>query len=351
MADFDEAGGVPAVMKVLEGRLHLGCRTVTGATVEENLRKARVRRPEVIRSVDQPVFRGGLAILRGSLASSAVVRPTVVPEQMMKHTGPARTFDSMEACLKSLEAGQVKAGEVIVLRYEGPRGGPGLTEVFKVLGYMGALGLDKILRAGDRREDLRLCQGPVHLPGIPRGGDGRADRPGPGRRSDRGGHPGTPAQSPGAGRGAGSSAARVDTATTPRHARLPHPVCAPGGTRRAWSGAPAPARLRVKDGLRSRSSLHGGRPFMWVVDSRRMPSFEENGGDPAGGGIHRGGDPRAAGAGGGVGHDVYPIVIDDKSRPTACDPLMGSLAAEHRHTASQQAQGAFSAPAAVAHAA
>jgi dihydroxy-acid dehydratase len=77
------------------------------------------------------------------LATSAVVRPTVVPEQMMKHTGPARTFDSMEACLKSLEAGQVKAGEVIVLRYEGPRGGPGLTEVFKVLGYINALGLDK----------------------------------------------------------------------------------------------------------------------------------------------------------------------------------------------------------------
>jgi dihydroxy-acid dehydratase len=143
MMDFDEAGGVPAVMKVLEGRLHLECRTVTGATMEENLRKARVRRPEVIHSVDQPVFRGGLAVLRGSLATSAVVRPTVVPEQMMKHTGPARTFDSMETCLKSLEAGQVKAGEVIVLRYEGPRGGPGLTEVFKVLGYMGALRLDK----------------------------------------------------------------------------------------------------------------------------------------------------------------------------------------------------------------
>jgi len=143
MTDFDEAGGVPAVMRVLEGRLHLGCRTVTGATVGENLRTARVRRPEVIRGLDQPVFRGGLAILRGSLATSAVVRPTVVPEQMMKHTGPARTFDSMEACLESLEADQVKAGEVIVLRYEGPRGGPGLTEVFKVLGYMGALGLDK----------------------------------------------------------------------------------------------------------------------------------------------------------------------------------------------------------------
>jgi dihydroxy-acid dehydratase len=143
MEDFDEAGGMPAVMKLLGNRLHPGCRTVTGATVEENLRDARVRRPEVIRSLDQPVFRGGLAILRGSLATSAVVRPTVVPEQMMVHTGPARTFDSLEACLQGLEGGTVQPGEVIVLRYEGPRGGPGLTEVFKVLGYMGALGLDR----------------------------------------------------------------------------------------------------------------------------------------------------------------------------------------------------------------
>jgi dihydroxy-acid dehydratase len=143
MADFDEAGGVPAVMASLGERLNLDCRTVTGKTIRENLQTARVRRPEVIRPLDQPVFRGGLAILRGTLATSAVVRPTVVPEQMMTHTGPARTFDSMEDCLQGLENGQVKAGEVIVLRYEGPRGGPGLTEVFKVLGYMGALGLDK----------------------------------------------------------------------------------------------------------------------------------------------------------------------------------------------------------------
>jgi dihydroxy-acid dehydratase len=143
MADFDEAGGIPAVMKVLARSLHGSCRTVTGATVEENLRKAEARRPDVIRNLDQPVFRGGLAILRGSLATSAVVRPTVVPEQMMKHVGLARTFDSLEVCLQGLEAGRVNAGEVIVLRYEGPRGGPGLTEVFKVLGYINALGLDK----------------------------------------------------------------------------------------------------------------------------------------------------------------------------------------------------------------
>jgi dihydroxy-acid dehydratase len=143
MADFDEAGGIPAVMASLRDQLHLDCRTVTGASVGQNLRSAGVRRAEVIRPLDQPVFRGGLAILRGSLAASAVVRPTVVPEQMMKHVGPARTFDSMEACLAGLETGKVQTGEVIVLRYEGPRGGPGLTEVFKVLGYMGALELDK----------------------------------------------------------------------------------------------------------------------------------------------------------------------------------------------------------------
>ena len=143
MADFDEAGGVPAVMKILGGCLSLDSLTVTGRTLEETLRSAAVRRPEVIRSLDQPVFRGGLVILRGSLATSAVVLPSVVPKEMMRHTGPARTFDSMEDCLQGLETGHVQPGEVIVLRYEGPRGGPWLTEVFKVLGYMGALGLDK----------------------------------------------------------------------------------------------------------------------------------------------------------------------------------------------------------------
>jgi dihydroxy-acid dehydratase len=142
MADFDEAGGIPAVLARLRDRLHLDCLTATGKSVRENLREVAVRRPEVIRPTDQPVFRGGLAILRGSLATSAVVRPTVVPEQMMTHRGPARTFDSMEDCLQGLEQGRVQAGAVIVLRHEGPRGGPGLTEVFKVLGYMGALGLD-----------------------------------------------------------------------------------------------------------------------------------------------------------------------------------------------------------------
>jgi dihydroxy-acid dehydratase len=143
MQEFDEAGGVPGVMQRLEAQLAPDCLSVTGGTLGESLAAARIRRPEVIRPLDRPVFRGGLAILRGSLATSAVVRPTVVPEQMLAHRGPARVFDSMEDCLAGLEQGRVRPGEVVVLRYEGPRGGPGLTEVFKVVGFLNALGLDK----------------------------------------------------------------------------------------------------------------------------------------------------------------------------------------------------------------
>ncbi len=143
MQDFDEAGGVPAVMQRIRSHLHTESLTASGRTVGDNVADAAVRREEVIRPLDRPVFRGGLAILRGSLADSAVVRPTVVPEEMLAHRGPARVFDSMEDCLAGLEAGRVQTGDVVVLRYEGSRGGPGLTEVFKVIGYLNALGLDK----------------------------------------------------------------------------------------------------------------------------------------------------------------------------------------------------------------
>jgi dihydroxy-acid dehydratase len=143
MEDFDEAGGVPAAMQRIRALLHTESLTVSGRSVGENIAEAAVRREEVIRPLDRPVFRGGLAILRGSLADSALVRPTVVPERMLAHRGPARVFDSMEECLAGLEAGLVQSGEVVVLRYEGSRGGPGLTEVFKVIGYLNALGLDK----------------------------------------------------------------------------------------------------------------------------------------------------------------------------------------------------------------
>jgi dihydroxy-acid dehydratase len=142
MGDFDEAGGIQAIMKRLEHVLHREVITVTGATLGTNLESVKPADSPVITSLEKPVNRGGLAVLRGSLAQSAVVRPTVIPPEMMRHTGPAKVFNGQEEALAALQAGKVQPGDVVVVRYEGPKGGPGLTEVFKVIGYMNAAGLE-----------------------------------------------------------------------------------------------------------------------------------------------------------------------------------------------------------------
>jgi dihydroxy-acid dehydratase len=142
VGDFDEAGGIPAVMKRLEDHLKKDAITVSGQTLAANLESARVLKPAVIKPLEEPVSEGGLAILSGSLARSAVVRPTVIVDEMKQHKGPARVFDGQEAALDALRDGKVQAGDVVVVRFEGPRGGPGLTEVFKVIGFMRGLGLE-----------------------------------------------------------------------------------------------------------------------------------------------------------------------------------------------------------------
>lgn len=142
MADFDGAGGIQAVMKRLEGLLHRDVMTVTGANLETNLSQVKIEQSDVIRDLANPVFREGLAILSGSLANSAVVRPTVIVEEMMHHKGPVKVFDSQEDALVALRNNAIEPGDVLVVRYEGPRGGPGLTEVFKVIGFLRALGLE-----------------------------------------------------------------------------------------------------------------------------------------------------------------------------------------------------------------
>ena len=142
MRDFDEAGGVQAVMKEIGGLLHGDVMTVTGRSVAENLAEVASRTSSVIHSLKDPVATEGLAILRGNLAGSAVVRPTVIAPEMMHHRGPAKVFDGQEEALRALQKKRVRPGDVVVVRYEGPRGGPGLTEVFKVIGYMKALGLE-----------------------------------------------------------------------------------------------------------------------------------------------------------------------------------------------------------------
>ena len=145
MEDLDEAGGVPAVMGELLGQklLRGGSMTVTGQTVAENLSEVR-RRSEIIRPVgDAHRPDGGIAILWGNLApDGAVVKAAAVGPDMMHHHGPARVFDGEEPALGSILGGGIQAGDVIVIRYEGPRGGPGMREMLMPTSALAGRGLD-----------------------------------------------------------------------------------------------------------------------------------------------------------------------------------------------------------------
>lgn len=144
--DLDEAGGVPAVMAELnrKGIIHGDLPTVTGKTVAENIATAK-RRTNVLRSADDPYSQeGGLAILRGNLApDGAVVKAAAVGPEMMHHRGPARVFDGEEASLKAIMDGKIVAGDVVVIRYEGPRGGPGMREMLMPTSVLSGMGLDE----------------------------------------------------------------------------------------------------------------------------------------------------------------------------------------------------------------
>ena len=133
MEQLDEAGGVYAVMHELSelGLIHTDCMTVTGKTVGENIADAKNLDPEVIRPVDNPYSpTGGIAVLRGNLApdGSVVKRSAVLPE-MQVHEGPARVFDCEEDAQAAINAGKINPGDVVVIRYEGPKGGPGMREM------------------------------------------------------------------------------------------------------------------------------------------------------------------------------------------------------------------------------
>ncbi|MCL0059341.1 dihydroxy-acid dehydratase [Dehalococcoidia bacterium] len=129
--DLDRAGGVPAIMKRLEPLLNLDCLTVTGRSVGENIAPAKIANGEVIRPLDNPVHStGGLAILYGNLApKGAVVKQTAVVESMLKTRGRARVFDSEEEAFEAITGGKIHRGDVVVIRYEGPKGGPGMREM------------------------------------------------------------------------------------------------------------------------------------------------------------------------------------------------------------------------------
>ncbi len=145
MEDLNEAGGVYAVMKELTKKnlLNLDCMTVTVKTVGENIADSVNRNPEVIRPIDNPYSTtGGLAILKGNLApdSGVVKRSAVVPE-MMVHEGPARVFDCEEDAIAAILGGKIVAGDVVVIRYEGPKGGPGMREMLNPTSAIAGMGL------------------------------------------------------------------------------------------------------------------------------------------------------------------------------------------------------------------
>jgi dihydroxy-acid dehydratase len=147
MQDLHEAGGIPALMKELSKKnlLHLDLITVTGKTVGENIKDAQIQNPEVIRSIEKPYREtGGLAILRGNLApDGAVVKEAAVAPEMLYHEGPARIFNSEEEAVDAIFAKKINKGDVIVIRYEGPKGGPGMREMLSPTSAIAGMGLDK----------------------------------------------------------------------------------------------------------------------------------------------------------------------------------------------------------------
>ncbi len=145
MEDLNEAGGVYAVMNELnkKGLLHTECMTVTGKTVGENIKDCVNKNPEVIRPLENPYsVTGGLAVLKGNLApDGGVVKRSAVVEEMMVHEGPARVFDCEEDAIAAIKGGKIVAGDVVVIRYEGPKGGPGMREMLNPTSAIAGMGL------------------------------------------------------------------------------------------------------------------------------------------------------------------------------------------------------------------
>ena len=145
--DLDEAGGIPAVMKVLssEGLLNEELLTITGQSVGDNLAEVEVLDDDVIRKFDTAYHQtGGLAVLKGNLApDGGVVKQAAVADEMLVHEGPARVFTSEEETVRAIHAGEVKAGDVVIIKYEGPKGGPGMREMLTPTSAVAGAGLDK----------------------------------------------------------------------------------------------------------------------------------------------------------------------------------------------------------------
>ncbi len=144
--DLYRAGGIPAVMRELfrAGLINGDCLTVTGKTMAETFSRAAILNPDVIRTIDRPYHKqGGLAVLFGNLApDGCVVKQSAVRDEMLRHQGPARVFDSETSACQAILSGRIQKGDVVVIRYEGPKGGPGMQEMLSPTSAIAGMGLD-----------------------------------------------------------------------------------------------------------------------------------------------------------------------------------------------------------------
>ena len=153
MLDLDEAGGIPGVLKVLETKLNTDVMTCNGKSLKENIENYEVLDKNVIISLDNPIHsEGGIAILKGNLAPNGlVIKQSAVNHDMMVHEGPAKVYDSEEECVKAIFNGEIDEGDVIVIRYEGPKGGPGMREMLNPTSAISGMGIKSVALITDGR--------------------------------------------------------------------------------------------------------------------------------------------------------------------------------------------------------
>lgn len=153
MLDLDKAGGIPAVLKVLGDKIKGKTLTCTGQSLENNIKKAKVRDDNVIHSLNDPVHKeGGIAVLKGSLApDGSVVKQAAVIDDMLTHEGPAKAYNSEEECVQAIFQNKISDGDVVIIRYEGPQGGPGMREMLNPTSAISGMGLDSVALVTDGR--------------------------------------------------------------------------------------------------------------------------------------------------------------------------------------------------------
>jgi dihydroxy-acid dehydratase len=153
MLDLDKAGGIPAVLKTISSKIDTTLVTVNGKTIGENIKDFKIKNRTVIRSMENPVHdEGGIAILKGNLApNGSVVKQSAVDDSMLYHEGPAKVFNSEEDAVTGIFNGKIEEGDVVVIRYEGPKGGPGMREMLNPTAALAGIGLKKVALITDGR--------------------------------------------------------------------------------------------------------------------------------------------------------------------------------------------------------